>query len=291
MEQVELFYQESGKINPLRFVMAFISCIIITFILGYVYSIITVIMPIIYFNILFTLGFSFLLIWLAKLFIRIAHIRNKKVRIIFTFAIGFLACYFQWTTYITFAIIGEVPNAGIYLSHFYLFLNPVTFFTLIAEMIRVGMWSIFGEVFNGAGLAVVWIIEAVLIMGIPVFAITNSMPVPYSELLGKWYKKFILKYDFEYFFSTKDIISDLKNNPLQTLQNLGKGSGNQHVKIYLFYLKDEERDYLSFESVSYSGSKKNKRNSTFLINNFTITKSDADLIMLNFKHKIKNDDY
>jgi len=57
----------------------------------------------------------------------------------------------------------------------------------------------------------------------------------------------------------------------------------RHKKIHLFYLEDENKQYLTFEKIYIEG--KGNKNSTTVINNMTIDKPAAKSIMEEFANK------
>lgn len=284
MEDKNLYYQESMKINPIGLTLSYVVCLILGLFLGYVYTLITIFMPIIYVNFLLTFGFGLTLGVINRILIRLTHNRYKKSQLIQAFISGVLANYFQWTAYILYAYNGDIPSLSDYLSNVHWIVVPQNFFHAIAEINKVGLWSIFGITFNGFGLTVIWMLEALIIIALPIVAVYRTKIYPYSELLGKWYPKYTLFKDFEYISTSNKLLKDLQLDTLSVLQGLGKGTGHRHSKIHLFYHKKEEKQYLTFETIFVEGQGKGKLNSNILINNFTIDKRTADLILDKFEH-------
>lgn len=280
-----MFYQESGKANTLGLVISYLFCLGVAMGLGYVYSIAIFFIPIVYLNFLLTLGFGLILGLMCRFFVRISHNRSKKSQIIQAAIIGIMATYFQWTAYILFIYNGSVAPPAEYLANLDWIVIPKNFFAAIAKINRVGAWSIFGVTFRGFSLALVWIMETFIIIVLPVVAIRKTPIYPYSEKLSKWYPKFTLFKDFESLSGSKKLMDDLAANPLVALQGLGKGSGTRHTKVHLFYFKDEDRQYLTFERIFIDGNGRGKRNGSVVINNLAIDSNAAIAIMAKFEHK------
>lgn len=279
------FYKESGNISALGLALSFLICSLLSLFLGYVYTAITILIPIIYFNFLITLGFGGILGIACKLIIRISHNRNRTSQFVQAIIIGILANYFQWITYIVYAYNGEFPALTKYLSYLSLLNDQGSLFQAIIEINRIGMWSIFGLTFNGFALTIVWIFEALIIMAVPVISIYYFKSYPYSETLSKWYPKYTLFKDFESVAAVNMLLNGLQENPLKTIHEMGNGSGVRHTKIHLFYLKDENKQYLSFEKIYIEGQGKGKVNSTIVINNLAIDTQMANRILAEFEHK------
>ncbi len=79
MENQELFYKESGRINPIKQSISYAIGIVIALILGYIYSVLIIVIPIVYLNFLITVGFSIGLGLICRILVRFSHNRNKKV--------------------------------------------------------------------------------------------------------------------------------------------------------------------------------------------------------------------
>ena len=285
MENQELFYQESGRIDPLKQSFSYIICIGLSLILGYIYSVIIIIIPIVYLNFLITVGFGTMLGLICRTLIRFSHNRNKKSQIIQAVIIGLLANYFQWTAYILFAYNDAIPSIGLYLENLEWIIIPKNFFAALFEINRIGTWGMFGITFNGFALTFIWIIEFLIIITGPIIAVVKTKSYPYSEHLQKWYFKYTLFKDFESISTAKRFINELASEPIRVIENLGNGSGLRHTKIHLFYLKDETKQYLTFERIFIEGQGKGKKNSTIVINNFMISKSDAEDLLNKFENK------
>ncbi|MCB0516406.1 MAG: hypothetical protein R2798_03605 [Chitinophagales bacterium] len=284
MDNPTLFYQESGKTNLIREVVSYIICIGLALILGYFYAVIIILIPVVYINFFITIGFGIGLGLICKLLARFSHNRNKKSRIIQAVIIGFLANYFQWTAYILYVYNGAtIPSIGTYLANLYWIVIPQNFIAAITEINRVGTWSVFGIVFNGSLLTAVWFFEFAIIMAVPIFTSIQANPYPYSELLQQWYHKYTLFKDFDAIPASNELISELANDPLKTIDSLGKGTGLRHVKIHLFYLKDENKQYLTFEKIFMEGN--GKENSSIIIDNLQIDNSDAKQLLEKYENK------
>lgn len=286
MSTKQAFYQESGKINPLKQSISYLISIPIALILGYVYSVLIIFIPIIYLNFLIGIGLGLALGFICQFLFRLNHNRSKRSRIIQAVVIGLLVNYFQWLAYILWAFDGTMPGVDLYLLNLHWILNPESFFAAIVDINNVGVWEMFGTQLKGFGLSLIWIFEFLIIMAGPIVAVIKSHAVPYSELQQKWYPKFTLFLDFESFSAVNQLMIDLESNPLNTIEELGKGSGNRFVKIHVFYLKEENHQYLTFEKIHIEVKKdgKTKTNSSIILNNFRINSTDAKEILDKFEN-------
>jgi hypothetical protein len=287
MEKKDLYfhYQESGKINPLGLVMAYGICAALGIFLGYIYSLIVILLPLVYINFLITCGFGLILGVINRIVVRLTHNRNKKSQLVLALFSGLLSTYFQWIAYLLFAIDGEIPSLSLYLSNLHWIVYPQELYALVAELNSIGLWSIFGAPLNGPVLTFIWFLEAFIIIGMPIIAVYKTKVYPYSEFLGDWYPKFTLHHHFESIATVNKLLTDLQRDTLSAIKALGNGTGNRHTKIHVFYAKDEDKQYLTFEKIFIEGQGTGKTISTVLINNFTIDRKTAESILANFDHK------
>ena len=62
MENKELYYQESGQVSVSKQVMSYVISIGLVLLLGYLYSVVMIFIPIVYLNFLITVGYALLLV-------------------------------------------------------------------------------------------------------------------------------------------------------------------------------------------------------------------------------------
>ncbi len=280
------FYQESGKINPLKQSLTYTLCLGLALVLGYIYSVITAVIPLIYLSILISVGLGFGMGFICKALFRFNHNRSKRSRVILAVIFGLMVNYFQWTVYILWAFDGEIPAVDLYLENIHWIIDPQNFLDAIVTINTHGLWEISGIQVKGFGLTTIWIFEFLIIMAGPILAVLQTTIYPYSELQQKWYPKFTLFNDFESFSGSSQLITDLKSDPLKTIEDLGLGIGTRHVKIHVYYLKGENKQYITFKKISiqYERDGKSKETSDMIVNNFTISNLVAEQILEKYEN-------
>ena len=142
----------------------------------------------------------------------------------------------------------------------------------------------FGIPFNGFVLTFIWTIEALIIGGLPVLLILKSNTFPYSEKLNKWYPKFTLLKDFESISLMDSLVKSLSKEPIRAIGEIKKGHGLRHSKLHLYYLENEDKQYLSFENIFVEQQGKGKTTKTLMISNFLI----ANQVAIELKTKYEN---
>lgn len=64
---------------------------------------------------------------------------------------------------------------------------------------------------------------------------------------------------------------------------MGKGSGNRHAKVHLYFLPEEAKQYVTVENIFIESN--GKKNITNMINNLEVDSDSAKEIMQEFHHK------
>ena len=244
----ELLYRHSGKSNGIGFVIVLGLGTILSMTLGFAYNFLIVVIPFVYVNFFITLGFGLTLGYATKFFSRFGKIRNDVHNRILAVSVGFIGFVFQWIAYFVFLNSGE-HSFQAFQSNFDLFYNPILLLELLIELNRTGSWEMFGITFTDFPLWIIWGIEAGVIIGIPFLIAYRHPIIPFSESLNKWYPKYILKNQFERISTQNQFKQDLSKNIVDTIQNLSYGDPFRYSEISIYFLLDEETQYLSVDNI------------------------------------------
>ncbi len=278
------FYTASEKAHPAGLAIAYLAVLIITFFTGYFYTSFVTMMPFIYINFFITIGFGFGVGFLVRMLVRPTHNRSKKSQMILALVAGLLANTFQWLTFILYALSGDMPSLSAYFESLSLLFIPLKTLSVIGEINKAGLWSIFGIPFNGFLLATVWLIEFALITILPILTLRSAKAYPYSEALGKWYGKFTLNNDFEAISAVSQFTEDLMTDAVAAIEKLAPGSGWRHSKIHIYHLEGEQFQFIDIEKINIEGRGKGKKTSTLQINNLQLENRVAKVVMDKFKN-------
>ncbi|MBK7129446.1 MAG: hypothetical protein IPM74_06965 [Crocinitomicaceae bacterium] len=278
------YYRESGKVSVPGLVLTTLIALVVIWFLAFIYAILLFLIPVVYLNIVICVGYSLIIGIIILLLARLAKNRNRKARIIHALVIGFFGVYFAWTAYLSIALFPGDKDFTSYLSMVPWILQPKESFSAMGYALDYGMWSVFGSVINGWQLLLIWIIEAAIMLSGPVIATLKTKEYPFSENTNQWFPKFTLHRDFESIVVTTDLVESLRINPVLALESIGKGTGNRFTKFHLFYLKQEEQAYLTAEKVYFEGQGKGNKHQDIVLNNFPITRKEAEDIMAKFDH-------
>jgi hypothetical protein len=250
------YYKESGNVDLMNLFLGIIISLIFTFIFGYLYSLLMYFIPIIYFNIIISIGFGFIVSLLIRLIIRIGKIRNKKFRILISVLIILFMTYFQWISFIDSILLDKYPSITESLYSINWILNPSEFFNIIGQINENGTWGLGasgGFPVKGISLTFIWLVE-ILIFTLPTIKMLYDFKVyPYSEKFNKWYPKYTIDEYFESLYSKNSIEPLLDSGVIQTLSNLNEANEGRHSKIHLHFLDNETSQYLSIDRVWIEG--------------------------------------
>ncbi|MBK9192034.1 MAG: hypothetical protein IPM77_11255 [Crocinitomicaceae bacterium] len=280
----DLFYQESGKYDLTGFVLSLALYLLIAVFAGYLYTLVVTLIPIVYFNFIIALTVATGLGLCVKIASRLSKNRNRNNKIMQAIFIGVIFTIFQWIAYVVYAYKGHAPSLEEFLSGLELLLHPGDLFYWIGQINHYGMWSMFGMTVSGFTLTLVWLLEFGIFVTIPVILVYRTKAYPYSENQLRWFKKYTLFKDFESLTGSAYILDDLKADPLVALNNLKKGDGLRHTKAHLFYLENEDFAYLTLEKIFIEGQGKGTRHVDIILNNFKLTRHNAEQILKQFEN-------
>ncbi len=282
--QTPVFYTESGEFDRAKYLIGLLVVITAGLLLGYLYTVINIFIPIVYLNVVTVFGFGLAMGLATRLVGRFLKNRNRRSRLALGLVAGIAANYFQWIGYVDYVLIGEIPSFGLYVANLDWIFRPAEFFGVIGEINRVGTWEVFGIEFKGFMLTVIWIFELAIIGYLPVASILNIDVFPYSETQHQWYKKFTLNDDFTAVSSASAIQDSLLTDPVQAIRDLGNGQGWRHSKVHLFFLEEESDQYLSIERIFIEEQGRGKKQRTPIVTNMRIPKEAAHQILNTFDH-------
>ncbi len=176
MESTALYYQESGKTNPLGISLALMAGLAAASVLGFVYAYATFYIPIIYFNFLLTYFFGFSIGYAVGKVGSLGKVRNGRMLLLTAIGLGVIGVYFAWVFWIAAASEGGLWSFN---------LSTVWLFVQLIAM--EGAWSIFGFTPTGGTLYLVWLAEAAIILfGVVTAVSAGRGSKPYCESCDQW---------------------------------------------------------------------------------------------------------
>lgn len=172
-------YKHSGKFGVHGPLLALVVGTIAAFPLGFAYAYLVKWIPFVYVNFFATLGYGFLFGWLTGKFMKMGKVRNGGVAALTGLALGTIAWYFAWngSIHATFAF-EKAP----------IIFKPLQVVRAMEKLYEVGSWGLkSGGPLTGIPLAIVWLVEAGMIVGITT-AVGYGMisELPYCETSQCW---------------------------------------------------------------------------------------------------------
>jgi hypothetical protein len=164
--------------------------------LAYLYNTITLVIPIIYINVLLIFGIGIVLGYSILVLCKLSKVGNYKIRIGLALLIGIRTLYFQWFAYIGYRINEGSPSLESYINSLgWIFYDSIKKEVLV-ELYRYGAYEVFNTQVTDYALLCIWFIEAAIIIGIPILAVFRYVPLPISGTYNKFYDQYTLEKDF-----------------------------------------------------------------------------------------------
>jgi len=250
-------YRHSGKMPLLGIPLTVFFGAATAAILGLIYSYIIVYDPIIYINMMCTLGFGFCIGASVAKGVRLGKIRNPLLAGAYGLAFGLAGLYFAWVADL-WARSGKPFNLAAF--------QPDVLKWYIRHFYENGIWTISnhgqkGDTVKGVFLGIIWIVEASVIAGFAtVQAYKSVASVPFCEPCNEWTKTNVgaarLKYN-------PDIQRRLAEGDLIALDEALGASGTENLFTQLDLHccpKCDNSIFLSVCTVATTIDKKGNRN-------------------------------
>jgi hypothetical protein len=289
------FYQPSGKISPIFYLVAFFFLLLGVPLLSSIYSLLLWYIPFIYIHFIFTGGYGFILVLLLNKILKICKVRNNKTAKYFAILTGIFAVYFIWTSYVTLLYnAGETISSNINTYKLRGLSLTKTFFN-IGDFIGIsftpsiitktmsflydnGAWSIRSITVKGFFLALIWFLEAIIIIVVPWLIGTEQVNEPFSEQNNSWFEKKKLPYFIKQPENLDNFLEALKNGNSSILNALEYDNQNSldYYQITTFAHSKEMIAYINLSNVKVTFDDKGKESNDEkeLIKNVKVSLSD-----------------
>ncbi len=279
-ENIHSFYRHSGKFGIHGPVLAVLAAVVVGYPLGILYAYLVKWIPFVYLNLFITIGYGFAFGLMTAPLLKFAKVRNGPVALLTGLAVGFCASYLSWNGYVH-AMIDDAP----------VLLVPGQLWRLMKFLYENGSWGIgfsSNSPVTGIPLAVVWLAEAGIIIGISTVVAYNAVAkIPFCERHECWLdeEKKIDKLDA---FVLPDQIAAFRAGniaPLEQARPRVPASGSFARLILRHSARCEEYCALSIENVSVSVDKdgKQKEKTEPVMTNLLVPKTMFDYLA-QFEH-------
>ena len=273
-ENYHPFYRHSGKFGIHGPLLAVLAALIVGYPLGILYAYLIKWIPFIYLNFLITIGYGFAFGFMLVPLLKFAKVRNGTVALLTGLTVGLCASYFSWNGFVH-AMVDKAPG--------------IITFGQLKQIMKIlyenGSWGIglgSSAPVTGILLALVWLVEAGIIVGLSTIVGYGAVGDPFCEQHNCWLdeEKKIDKLD--QFVSPGHIEAFKAGNiaPLEQARPRVPGSGNFARLTLKHSPKCDDYCALSIENVSVSLDKdgKQQESSNPIMTNLLVPKTMFDYL-------------
>lgn len=189
------YYKPSNKM-PVPGIMALLAGgIVAALILALVYIYAVWYIPFVYINFFICLGFGLVLGAVLAVLVRLGKLRSPGAVGALALLVGLVAVYLEWGVYLALLFNSETTGVGkeadtttsfsasLFLD---IIAHPAAMWLAIQKINETGTWTLKGATPSGVFLAVIWVIEAVMILGATYLMAKAQATEPFSETSNEW---------------------------------------------------------------------------------------------------------
>ena len=189
------YYKPSGSVSASFFGYYFLFLLLSVPILSIAYIYAIHYIPLIYLNVIITIGCGALLGLVVSFAAKKGKARNPVLVLVFTLLGVCILKYVQWGVYVPLVfseVYGEylgyrIPFFERFSETAFLLRSPAELLEMGKFINEVGVWSAFDADFTGIALLIVWIMEFVILAGIAAAFAWSQPRQPFSEESNDWY--------------------------------------------------------------------------------------------------------
>src|SRR5258708_6968498 len=169
-------YRHSGKFHAWAPILVAGAAALAGFPLGYAYAYAIRWIPFVYINFFLTLGYGVAFGWMTARILKAGHVRNTTLATLCGLGAGLIALYGEWSAHLL-----VLFDDASWLC------PPDQLARGIALLYQSGSWSFHNQAVSGIPLAIVWLVEAGLIVGVTAaMAWDFVQDTPYCEQTKCW---------------------------------------------------------------------------------------------------------
>jgi hypothetical protein len=194
-------YRHSGKFGIHALLLVPLVGALLGWPLGFGYAFLIKWIPIVYLNILITVGYGFIVGFAVAATVKFCRVRNVLVASLLATVVGLLANYFQWNGHMHALLDGAPPLCA-----------PAGIWGVMQQLFEHGSWAMRdGDNVTGWFLVAVWVVEAAAILVLTVLVgMCTIRDTPYCEKSGCWLDE-ETKYDTLAAFTDAQQLAALRN--------------------------------------------------------------------------------
>lgn len=270
---MNLYYQPSNKMPLAGVLLTLLGGAVAAagLALLYVYAIWYI--PFVYINFFICLGFGLLLGGALVLLVLRGKLRSPGGVAGLALLVGLLAVYLEWALYLMLLFnteaTGTGPNADTSTSFSLPLLtdiltHPGRMWAAMRQINGTGTWSLKGATPSGLFLWLIWVVEALIIMGGAYLLARSQADEPFSEATNEWATEETLAHPIGYAHDAAATRTALETGQFHTLTPyLSEAEVDQFARLKLHSVpNDHSCQYLTLENVTTQLDKKGKPTQT-----------------------------
>ncbi|MDP5238768.1 hypothetical protein Q9Q94_04470 [Uliginosibacterium sp. 31-16] len=247
-----LYYQPSGKL-PVKTLPAFLLTAACAVPLGWLYAWLIWHIPLVYINFLITLGFGGAMAVAMMMALDHGHCRNPLLATLGGLAVGLLGWYAQWAAWLGFVL----ADSGLAPGWLDLLSRPHAVWDLAWRVNETGAWSLrnSSEAVSGIWLDIVWGVEALILLGLPMFGARSQATTPFSETAGLWFEKVELSRKYTWVGDVQAFVSQLESTPgllRDMLQHAPEADASRYALASVYQCPGDPHAYFNLDNVEVS---------------------------------------
>ena len=263
------YYKPSNKMHPAGIAALLAGGVVAALVLALVYIYAVWYIPFVYVNFFLCLGFGLVLGAVLALLARLGKLRSPSAVGALALLVGLVAVYLEWGMYLTLVFNTETTGTGANAdttTSFSLRLfadiitHPTAMWGAIRQLNETGTWSLKGATPSGIFLGLIWVVEAVIIVGGAYFMAKAQATEPFSEVSNEWATEETLAHPLTFAQDAATTRAALEAGNFQHLTpHVGTGTEDPFARLKLHSApNDHNCRYLTLENVTTTLDKKGK---------------------------------
>lgn len=262
-----LYYKPSGKIPLTGIFISLITAFVFTVILSIIYIALQWFIPFIYLNFFIAAGLGFGVGGGVFIAIGSGKIRNTKFEFMLAILCGLLAWYCQWALFVSLMYEAEgsmgggmwVRSSFNLLGFWSVLTHPELLFQAMLSLNDVGTFTLKHNTVSGTFLWVVWVIEALIIIGAPIlFSLSGRSKSPFSEQNDQWMEERDVEGKLKTVTDPDQMIQELNTGNLKFLKDFlpADDLSNDYATLRIYESPGDPVSYISVTNISHKADKK-----------------------------------
>lgn len=262
-----LYYKPSGKIPVKGIFISLITAFVLTVILSILYIALQWFIPFIYLNFFIAVGLGLGVGGSVFIAIGLGKIRNTKYDLVLAVISSFLAWYSQWALFVSLMYEAEGSmGGGIWVrssfnltGFWHVFTHPDFLLQAMLSLNSAGTFTLKSSTVSGTFLWIVWIIEALIIIVIPIiFSISGRATNPFSEQNDQWMEARDIEGKLKTVADPDQMTKELSTGNLKPLKDFLPADDlqNDYATLHVYESPGDPVKYISVTNVSHTADKK-----------------------------------